>query len=90
MIEVKGIQKQIGLMFKKSNHESLIFNFEKPTRKFIHSFFVFHTFEATFFLEDSNVERFIVKPFTLFIRPSKPYTCLIEVFVYPKPYPKQI
>jgi len=79
--KVKGIEKIIGLMFKRRKYaEPLIFEFSKDTRTSIHSLFVFFPFKVIWFDKEENiVEERIVKPFSLFIRPKKPFRRFIEI-----------
>jgi len=75
-----GIRKYLGLMFRTRKTESLIFNFNKPVLIPIHSLFVFFKFRAYWFDRDSNlIESRIIKPFQFNIKPSKPFSKLIEV-----------
>lgn len=79
--ECKGICKFIGLMFKKKETASaLLFDFKKPTNTAIHSYFVFFSFVAIWIDEDGNIiDKKIIKPFTLLIRPKKFFARLIEI-----------
>lgn len=71
----------LGLMFKsKENAEALLFEFNKPVKMKIHSFFVFFNFIAIWF--DNNGEIIEVKkirPFTLYAIPKKPFKKLLEI-----------
>ena len=70
-----------GLMFtKKENARALLFSFKKPWRMKIHSFFVFFPFVAIW-LDDKNeiIELKIIRPFTFFILPRRPFSKLIEI-----------
>jgi uncharacterized membrane protein (UPF0127 family) len=69
-----------GLMFKPENTNALLFEFEKPTRMGIHSFFVFFPFIAVW-LDDKNkiVEQKIVQPFTPSIKPAREFVKLLEI-----------
>lgn len=78
--KVKGIEKIIGLMFKRRHTDPLIFEFNKDVRTSIHSLFVFFPFKVIWYDKDDNViEERIVKPFRLFIRPKKAFRRFIEV-----------
>jgi uncharacterized membrane protein (UPF0127 family) len=75
-----SFQKIIGLMFKTRNTDALLFEFSKPTKMAIHSFFVFFPFYAVWFDENNKIiEIKKVKPFTLNVKPKKPYKKLIEI-----------
>lgn len=70
-----------GLMFSsRKNAEALLFNFRKPSRIPIHSFFVFFPFVAVW-LDDKNkiIETRVVYPFTLSVLPKNPYSKIIEI-----------
>ena len=73
------LQKISGLMFKKKETEPLLFEFSKPTRMAIHSYFVFFPFIAVWMNKDKIVEVRKVKPFTFHIKPKKPFTKLLEI-----------
>ena len=75
------LEKFSGLMFSpKENARALLFNFKKPTRLAIHSFFVFYPFLAIW-LDNKNkiVKISVVKPFTPFVMPKKSFLKLIEI-----------
>lgn len=79
--ECKGIRKISGLMFtSRRKAKALLFNFKKPTRLAIHSFYVFYPFLAIW-LDDKNrmVEKRIVNPFNPFVIPKKSYSKLVEI-----------
>lgn len=77
---VKGINKYLGLMFRTRKTDPLIFYFNKPVLIPIHSLFVFFSFKAMWFDEKGIlIESRIVKPFRINIKPSKPFSKLIEV-----------
>jgi len=76
-----SFEKFSGLMFtKKENAKALLFNFEKPTKTAIHSYFVFFHFVAIW-LDDKDkiIELKFVKPFEFFIAPREPFSKLIEI-----------
>jgi hypothetical protein len=50
-----GIRKYTGLMFRTRKTNPLIFNFDSPTNKSIHSWFVFFNFKAIWTLEDGTI-----------------------------------
>ena len=71
----------IGLMFsRRENAQALLFDFKKPARISIHSFFVFYPFLAVW-LDKNNKIIEIRKIFSwnLSIKPKKPFVKLIEV-----------
>jgi uncharacterized membrane protein (UPF0127 family) len=72
--------KGTGLMFKFRNTENLLFEFRKPGRHAIHSFFVFFPFLALWLDEKNRVlERKIVFPFKATVKPKKEFYKLIEI-----------
>ena len=76
-----SLQRFSGLMFKsKEKAEVLLFDFKKPTRQGIHSFFVFFPFIAVW-LDEKNkiIEMKKIKPFLFFIRPKKHFSKLLEI-----------
>ena len=78
--KVSTFGKFIGLMFKSSQTENLLFEFNRSELPTIHSFFVFFDFLAVWLDEENHVVDFdIVKPFRLSIRPRKPSRKLIEI-----------
>jgi uncharacterized membrane protein (UPF0127 family) len=83
-IEVKKCNetgKFFGLMFTpRKRAKILLFDFKKPSRTAIHSFYVFFPFLAVW-LDDKNRINEIRKvfPFTLYVRPKKPFYRLIEI-----------
>jgi len=87
IINILNVQKVskfgegIGLMFHRLNNcPSLLFEFNKPTKLKIHSFFVFFKF-AAIWLDDENriIDKKIVHPFQLSISCKKPFYKLIEI-----------
>ena len=64
----------------RKNARALLFNFKKPVKLAIHSFFVFYPFLAIW-LDNKNkaVKISVVKPFTLFVKPKKSFLKLIEI-----------
>ena len=71
------LSKTRGLMFRK-NSKALLFNFKKPTRQPIHSFFCM-PFLAIWRRNNKIIEEKVVKPFCLFIKPKQLFTELIEI-----------
>ncbi|MBS3085224.1 DUF192 domain-containing protein [Candidatus Pacearchaeota archaeon] len=78
VIEYKGINKFVGLMFKQREKSSAL-QFNIPNQA-IHSLFVFFPFVAVW-LDDKNnvVDSKIVKPFQLYVKSRKPFNKLIEI-----------
>lgn len=76
-----GLIKFVGLMFKKKETAKiLLFDFKKPTRIGIHSFFVFFDFVAVWLDEENKViEIKKVKPWVPLLKPKKPFVKLIEI-----------
>jgi len=77
----KGLHRFKGLMFvRQKKAEALLFNFDKPGREAIHSFFVFFPFVAVW-LDDKGkiIEIRKIKPFTPYVSLKKPYSKLIEI-----------
>jgi uncharacterized membrane protein (UPF0127 family) len=73
--------KVIGLMFsRREKAEILLFEFKKPVKMRIHSFFVFYNFIALW-LDDKNnvVDLKIVKPFSPSGSSKKPFYKLVEI-----------
>ena len=74
-------EKFSGLMFvRKEKARALLFDFKKPVRQAIHSYFVFFPFVAIW-LDDKEriIEVKFVKPFNFFVRPKKDFCKLIEI-----------
>ncbi len=79
-----------GLMFRrKKNARALFFDFGKPSREVLHSFFVFFPFIAIWLDQNKVVDLKIIKPFRHFFRPNKPFTKIVEIPLNDK-YKKQI
>jgi len=66
-----------GLMFRK-NSLPLLFIFKKPAKRSIHSFFC-EPFKAIWLNKNKIIEERIVKPFSLSVKPEKPFTELVEI-----------
>jgi len=69
--------KMRGLMFRK-NPKPLLFEFRKPTRQPIHSFFC-EPFRAVWLRKDKIIDDKIVNPFRIFVVPKKKFTTLVEM-----------
>lgn len=86
-IEIKNIKKLSelgkisGLMFHNAEKcPAMLFEFRKPTKMRIHSFFVFFKF-AALWLDEKNkiIDLKIVKPFRFSVSCKKPFYKLIEI-----------
>ena len=72
--------KALGLMFSsKEDASNLLFEFNKPRRWAIHSFFVFYPFIAIWIHEKKVIAWKKVNPFTFSVKPKIPFTQLIEI-----------
>ena len=73
--------KVFGLMFMpRENANALLFDFKKPTRVRIHSFFVFFPFVAVWLDKKGKVlEIKKIIPFTFSVSPLKNFYKLIEI-----------
>lgn len=83
-IEVKSVGffgKFSGLMFKeREKARALLFEFKKPTKIKIHSFFVFFPFIAIWLDEKNKIVDFrVVKPFNLAVSSKKLFKRLVEI-----------
>jgi uncharacterized membrane protein (UPF0127 family) len=69
----------IGLMFKSSKTENLLFDFGKDVDISIHSFFVFFPFWAIW-VDSKNrvIEKKLVSPWIFSVKPKKSFRKLIE------------
>ncbi len=77
--EAKGIQKYIGLMFKK-NPEPLLFKLNKEKKIAINSLFCKVDFIALWFDEDDKlIDTKLIKPGQLKILPKKAFKTLVEI-----------
>lgn len=85
-----GARMGIGLMFKLRNTSALLFGFNRPFTRAIHSFFVFFPFFAVW-LDDKNrvVEARVVKPFTFRYKSKRKFTRLVEIPISSK-YKEQL
>ena len=89
--KVNCIGKVVGLMFsRRQKANSLLFEFKKPTKMKIHSFFVFFPFLAIWTDDKNNVLALKeVKPFKLSIGIKKSFSKLVEIPINKK-YKKAI
>src|SRR3989344_3026513 len=73
--------KAFGLMFtSKENANALLFEFKKPIKLKIHSFFVFFSFIAVWFNKKGKVlEMKKIKPFTVAVSSKKNFYKLLEI-----------
>jgi len=87
VIEIKNpklcnrFERFLGLMFtQRKKARTLLFDFKKPMKIAIHSYFVFFPFIALW-LDDKNeiIELKVVHPFNLLVLPKKSFTKLIEI-----------
>ncbi len=69
--------KARGLMFRK-NPKPLLFIFKNATRQPIHSFFC-KPFKAIWLKDGKPVDKKIIRPFSLFVKPSSSFTELLEI-----------
>jgi uncharacterized membrane protein (UPF0127 family) len=78
--KLSSLGKFIGLMFASRRNESLLFEFSGNLREPIHSLFVFFPFLAIWLDKDNRVlERRIVRPFFLSVRPRRAFKKLVEI-----------
>jgi uncharacterized membrane protein (UPF0127 family) len=83
-IEVKRcnfFQRFTGLMFSRREKAfALLFDFKKPVKIAIHSWFVFFNFLAIWLDEENKIIKIKkVKPFSSVIFPEKKFVKLIEI-----------
>ncbi len=71
----------MGLMFsRREKAEILLFEFRKPTKMKIHSYFVFFPFFAIWLDENNKIiEIRKIKPFEAVNKIKKPYSKLVEI-----------
>ena len=76
-----SLHRFIGLMFvRREKADALLFDFKKPCRQAIHSFFVFFSFFAVWLDSKGKIiETRKVKPFVPFISIKKSYSQLVEI-----------
>jgi len=78
--EVYGYERHLGLMFKGSSTNNLLFYFSEHEKPAIHSFFVFFPFLALWLNENDEIlEWNVVKPFTFYVSPKFRAARLIEL-----------
>lgn len=72
--------KAVGLMFKTSSTNNLLFEFYEDCRLAIHSYFVFFPF-LILWLDEKNkvVESKVVYPFTISVYPKKLFRKIVEI-----------
>lgn len=70
-----------GLMFtRRKNAKALLFDFKKPVKIAIHSFFVFFPFVAVWFDKKNKViDIKVVESFILPVSPKKSFYKLVEI-----------
>lgn len=75
------LDKVVGLTFtRKKKAKALLFEFDKPVLRAIHSLFVFFDFVAIWISEEGKViEVKIVKPWNFIVSPIERFTKLIEI-----------
>ena len=83
-IDVKvcnGVERFFGLMFtQRKKAKALLFDFQKPTRLSIHSWFVFFSFFAIWLDDKNNVIQIKkIKPFGFPVCPKKPFYKIVEI-----------
>lgn len=84
LVEVKvcnGFERFFGLMFtQRKKAKALLFDFQKPIRLSIHSWFVFFPFIAIW-LDDKNkiIKIKKIKPFSIPASPRKPFYKIVEI-----------
>lgn len=74
-------EKFLGLMFsRREKARALLFDFGKPVKTPIHSWFVFFPFVAIW-LDDKQkkIDLKVVRPFTFCVKPKEPFKCLVEI-----------
>lgn len=79
--ECSFFRRFTGLMFSgRKNAKILLFNFKKPWKIRIHSFYVFFPFIAVWLDKEDNIIALkTVKPFTLSVSSKKPAFKLVEI-----------
>lgn len=77
----KYFHDHTGLMFKKRDcAKRIVFEFDKPVTKPIHSWFVKFPFNAKWYLDDELIDEKIIMPWVNSYKPNKPFNKLIEQF----------
>jgi len=86
-IEIKGVKrlskfgKGIGLMFhRREKCPAMLFEFKKPVKMKIHSFFVFFPFVGIW-MDNQNkiIEVRVIQPWNISISPKKEFYKLLEI-----------
>jgi len=78
--KVSELEKFSGLMFRTNKTRNLLFGFKKDIRLSIHSIFVFFKFLIIWLDKDNKVLEYqIVNPFTVAVKPKKPFRKLLEL-----------
>jgi len=77
----KSFERFSGLMFTQKNKaNALLFDFKRPVKIAIHSYFVFFPFIALWIDDKNKIMEFkIIKPFTLMVQPKKSFYKIIEI-----------
>ena len=77
---VSGLGRLRGLMMKHGKTSNLLFDFGKPVRYSLHSFFVFFKFLVVWLDENNKVVDFkIAKPFSFYINTDKNFVKILEI-----------
>jgi len=79
--KLNWLGKFIGLMFcRREKAKALLFDFKKPVKIAIHSWFVFFDFYAIWLDENEKIIQIKkIKPWTCFVRPNKKFVKLVEI-----------
>ncbi len=73
-------RRGLGLMFRSSNTDNLLFEFSRDSRWAITSWFVFFPFIALWIDKNNVVQEIsVVRPFVLSFKPKKPFRKLVEI-----------
>ncbi|MEK6856288.1 MAG: hypothetical protein AABX66_03985 [Nanoarchaeota archaeon] len=77
--------KIIGLMFRNSNTNNLLFSFSKDVSVSLHSWFVFFDFYVVWLNKENKIIEFRkIRPFTTMIYCTKKFRKIIEIPVNEK------
>ena len=68
-------------MFRR-NPPPLLFTFKKPVRMSIHSFFVRKSFLAIWIMNNKIIDKKIIRPWKLSVRPKNEFNHLLEIPFY--------
>ena len=84
--KVNFVGEAIGLMFsRRQKAKALLFDFKKPVKIAIHSWFVFFDFYAIWLDENEKIIQIKkIKPWTCFVRPNEKFVKLVEIPVNEK------